>query len=54
MKVFVIMGNDYPDKVFSRKIDADAFVRNKMNEQKSGIRIYWRVYEFDLIQSSEV
>ena len=53
MKVYVIMGNDYPDAVFRRKDEAEAYVEKKKKEdeiqQRQGHgRIYWRVYDFDL------
>ena len=52
MKVFVIMGNDYPEKVFKHKKDADAFVKANMKAQQGSIRIYWRAYEYDLIETN--
>jgi hypothetical protein len=53
MKVYVIMGNDYPDAVFRRKDEAEAYVELKKKQdeeqQRQGHgRIYWRVYDFDL------
>lgn len=56
MKVYVIMGNDYPECVYAKKTDADAYVEDKKREQKKmtpeqhGSRIYWRSYEFELIR----
>jgi hypothetical protein len=53
MKVYVIMGNDYPDAVFRRKDEAEAYVTLKKKEDEDNQRqghgkIYWRVYDFDL------
>lgn len=42
--VFVVMGNDFPDSVFSTQEQADAFCAMKRAEPKS--RICWRVYDF--------
>jgi hypothetical protein len=57
-KVYVIMGNDFPDAVFMRRIDADRYCRAKQaNERRAikaglilgpGPRVYWRWYEFPL------
>ena len=46
MKVFVVMGNDYPAAVFSTNAAAVEFCddQNKHGDK----RIYWRVYEFAL------
>jgi len=45
-KVFVVMGNDYPDAVFSEEAVAEAFC--KMRRAVPGSRINWRVYDFEL------
>lgn len=45
-KVFVVMGNDYPDAVFSEEAAAEAFC--KMRRAVPGSRINWRVYDFEL------
>lgn len=56
MKIFVIMGNDFPDRVFADEAKADAFCKEKMDEQRVGLkpyehpRIYWRSYEFEVIE----
>lgn len=54
MKVYVVMGNDYPDCVFSDEGAADRYVKAKTVENKRSMetgysrRVYWRVYLFDL------
>lgn len=53
MKVYVIMGNDYPEAVFRHKDEADAYVQLKKDEQVEHKKlghgnIYWRSYEFEL------
>lgn len=53
MKVFVVMSNDFPDSVFADKENAEAFVAcmkvvEKKRVPRSGPRIYWRYYEFEL------
>lgn len=60
MKVYVIMGNDYPSRVYADEAKAEAFVDEKTREEKelaakpvhqrSRGRIYWRSYEFELIE----
>lgn len=56
MKVYVIMSNDYPDRVFDNKEQADAFCKERMNDPKNcypnstSFHIYWRSYEFELIK----
>lgn len=56
MKVYVIMSNDYPDRVFANEADAEAFCAEKKSadENKNLLgrwRIYWRVYSFDVIET---
>lgn len=52
MKVYVIMGNDYPDAVFSDKVVASAYCEKRKKEPANNTydtpRIYWRSYEFAL------
>ena len=50
LKVYVVMGNDYPKCVFTTEAVADKFCADKKAEQKAnhGPRIYWRVYGFPL------
>lgn len=53
MKVWVIMGNDFPSAVRLTKRAADRYVERKKEEgrnpmycQRYSHRIYWRHYEF--------
>lgn len=58
MKVYVIMGNDYPHSVYQSEADADDFVKvaetaeKEMEKrpvpQRERRRIHWRSYEFEL------
>lgn len=54
MKVWVIMGNDYPDAVFDSENAAKSYVETKQAAERVGLRryetprIYWRNYEFEL------
>lgn len=53
MKVWVVMGNDFPETVFDTEKSADDFVAEKKADpantnQFGGRRIYWRSYEFEL------
>lgn len=54
MKVYVVMGNDYPDCVFANEAAADSYITEKKKADPSfGVkyaapRIYWRSYEFEL------
>lgn len=52
MKVWVIMGNDFPDAVFSSEKAADKHVEKmkaETDKRPGGTpRIYWRSYEFTL------
>jgi len=52
MKVFVVMSNDYPDKVFEYEGAAMRYCEKKMKEQGDpvlgGARIYYRFYPFEL------
>lgn len=56
MKVWVLMGNDYPEAVFASEEAAEAEVKRRMDEQRAvkpkwaAPRIYWRTYAFDLVQ----
>lgn len=52
-KVFVVMGNDFPDAAFSTEAAANAYVERKKAEPRpegSRSRIYWRAYDFVLDQ----
>lgn len=51
MKVWVVMGNDFPDAVFFTKASAEAYCERKRDEPKIDpyhARIYWRHYEFEV------
>lgn len=49
MKVFVVMGNDFPDCVFDDSDKADEYIKTKKDDdQKEFRRIYWRSYEFEV------
>lgn len=54
MKVYVVMGNDYPDSVFLSEEVAQSYCDEKNAESKreagplGGRRVYWRHYEFEL------
>jgi hypothetical protein len=48
-KVYVVMGNDFPDAVFDSEAAAEAYCETKRDEKRPWTRtIYWRVYEFTL------
>lgn len=47
-KVWVVMGNDFPDAVFSSEEKATAYCAEKKKEPSPGARIHWRSYEFEL------
>jgi len=53
MKVFLVMGNDFPEIVFNTLEAAEKYCHEKKQEAllaKSGFRrmIYWRVYPFEV------
>lgn len=53
MKVWVVMGNDYPNAVFDTEKAANTYCAVKKEEPASnhasgGIRIYWRSYAFEV------
>lgn len=58
MKVYVVMGNDFPECVFDNEASAKAFCDRATDENKKAIaassgivshsRIHWRYYEFEL------
>lgn len=54
MKVWVIMGNDYPTAVFDNERAAKQYcktqtkVNNRDMERGDSRKIYWRAYEFDV------
>jgi hypothetical protein len=59
VRVFVVMGNDYPDSVFASEADAEAYIQQKKDEPGNrhehggGYRIYWRAYEFELREAKK-
>lgn len=56
MKVYVIMGNDFPEAVFKNEKDAEEFCEGKREEDKArrgyGPGVYWRSYAFDFREGS--
>ena len=48
MKVYVVMGNDFPDAVFSDAAAAERYIAGKNQETKTipSRRVYWRAYAF--------
>lgn len=57
MKVFVLMGNDFPEKVFADEVEANSFCESLMDEPANKLegfarRVYWRIYPFDLVEKS--
>lgn len=46
MKVFVVMGNDFPDSVWDTEEAAEKYCEAQRNDKNYSPRIYWRVYEF--------
>lgn len=51
-KIYVVMGNDYPSAVFSKKKRAEKYCdRMRENNKLDGQRIFWRVYEFEVDKS---
>lgn len=49
MKVWAIMGNDYPDAVFDAEEAAHKYI-DKKKKQQAGYSavVYWRAYEFEV------
>jgi len=51
MKIYVVMGNDYPKAAFSSEQKAEEFIAVMKAADKKADRsgrIYWRSYEFEL------
>lgn len=56
MKVWVLMGNDYPEAVFADELIAESELAKIKEKAGAGLksweracaRIYWRLYPFDL------
>lgn len=44
--VYVVMGNDYPDAVFTTEVAASAYCSDK--KAQTGRRVHWRYYAFRL------
>lgn len=54
MKVWVIMGNDYPDAVFDSKTEAEAYcTRKTVSAPQTRRKIYWRAYEFTVQSTAQ-
>lgn len=59
MKVWVIMGNDYPEAAFSKEDHATAYCKRKTEEntrnmeQRNSGKIYYRAYPFTLDNTYE-
>jgi hypothetical protein len=55
MEVHIVMGNDFPERVYRDKDAAVRFCAEKMAEQRTGLkphespRIYWLIYSFELL-----
>jgi len=53
-KVYVVMGNDFPDCVFAKEADADEYVNTKTAVEREkqlhrvGPRIHYRHYEMEV------
>lgn len=58
-KVYVVMGNDYPDSVHASQEGAENFIKTKKDDEtayREGLSrqhihrpgIYWRWYEFEV------
>jgi len=61
--MYVVMGNDYPDSVFSTGKAAEAYAQKRMREPSNfrlnskTPRVYWRSYEFEVdkkVQDNEL
>jgi hypothetical protein len=49
VKVYLVMGNDFPEAVFTTREAAEAYCdRQKDRDKAAGRRIYWRVKEFEV------
>lgn len=60
MNVYVLMGNDFPSQVYADAQAAEAEVKrlndaDVVSSRREGRgRIYWRVYEFQIVASKSV
>lgn len=59
MKVYVVMGNDFPDSVFRYEEAAERHVAERKKEDNRGSetgssfpRVHWRTYEFELMEDA--
>lgn len=56
MKVYVVMGNDFPECVFEKETNAVEYCADRKREdaqkrqRQLGLVIHWRVHEFELIR----
>lgn len=55
-RVFVVMGNDYPHSVYATEEAAERFIAaaRKARDKETGVsgsRIYWRAYEFPVLEA---
>ncbi len=54
LKVYVVAANDYPDCVLATEAEAEAYVRERMDDPKNrhmgstAVRIYYRVYDYQV------
>lgn len=49
MIIHVVMGNDFPDAVFSSETLAEEYCeRRRVDDRREGRRIYWRVNSFEV------
>lgn len=54
-EVAVVMGNDFPDAVFEKREDAEAYCDARRAENVPGYTcIHWRVYNFPLLRRLNV
>jgi hypothetical protein len=55
MRVYVVMGNNFPDAVFAKLADANAYCEVRRKEHLLSVlkvELYWRPYQFDVIEES--
>lgn len=53
MRVYVVMGNDFPDAVFTSAELAQVYCASKAVDTRPGgiTRVYWRFYDFELLEA---
>lgn len=60
MKVWVVMGNDYPVTVFDNELAANLYCKfqTKVNtlemKTRNAGKVYWNAYEFPLLKEGPV